>query len=355
MAIFGSTKQVTENVEELDVIIDESTITPTMECSDQILMEFADDMYKIQAGLYVADILIEEKICTEGYSEEIEALAEGTVKETVSRVVENFKKLWAKIKAWFKSVIENFKIRITSQKNFLSKYEKAIKDKISDAKSMKGFSYNDYEYYPEKLEAACVKARDVIYKEISGGIANLSVEQLLNPNTDGGSVKPIMMKSEDYTKDVCNKIKSSCNNNSDVKKFIVDEARSGKQNIIEFMDIDVNKMIAFCKGDDVKRVEKIAAEMDKQLGSIVNTFKKAESKADKENVGAITTFSAVASNAQKLVTLSQNITSVQTSMLNTICKNYISVLKRVLTYKGKKEAAKENTTSLLESAMSLIG
>lgn len=350
MAIFGSTKQVAE-VEELDVVVDESTITPTMECSDQILMEFAEDMYKVQSGLYVADILIEEKICTEGYSEDIEVVAEATIKDSISKVIENFKKLWAKIKAWFKSVIDNFKVRITSQKNFLAKYEAAINDKLKDKDVMKGFNYTDYEYNYKKLHETCTKARDQIKDKVKD-VTGLTVDQLLDSNTDIKSVEE--MKDSEYMTKLCNAIGgSACNNGADVKKHIVNSARSAKTNLIEFKDINVKEMISYCKEPAADNIKNTGDEMDKMLNGIISKFKEAENKAN-ENKGSVSTFHTAASTAQKLVALSQNITSTQVKMINAINSSYISTLKRILTYKGKS-AAKENTTSLLESAMSLIG
>jgi len=153
MAIFTSNKVLTENVNLPEV----GEIMPTMEASDQILYEFAEDMYKINAALYVSDVIIEQSVM-EG-AENPEALLENVVGDFFKKIVEAFKKLWAKIKAWFKEVIKTLEVQFMSGEKFIKKYKKELEDKKAT-----GFNYKGYKYDVAKME----KSIDDVAKKASG-------------------------------------------------------------------------------------------------------------------------------------------------------------------------------------------
>ncbi len=66
----------------------------------QIMFEAAQDLSQIQNGLYIADAMLESAVLFEGDSQE--TLVENVVKDFFQKIIDAFKKLWNKLKAWFK-------------------------------------------------------------------------------------------------------------------------------------------------------------------------------------------------------------------------------------------------------------
>ena len=71
-----------------------------------VVCEFAENMYKLEAGLYIADAIMEHRMLA---GEDMTAVAEATVKEFVDNSVKNIEKFVSKVIAWFKQIIENIR------------------------------------------------------------------------------------------------------------------------------------------------------------------------------------------------------------------------------------------------------
>ena len=59
MGIFSNFYNLTEST--VNVPTGDVYMAPTMESSDAAILEFADSLYKITAGLYIADSIIDRK------------------------------------------------------------------------------------------------------------------------------------------------------------------------------------------------------------------------------------------------------------------------------------------------------
>ena len=63
----------------------------TLEEMQNILMESAQDMYEIQTGMLIADVVIEESVLESAVGmEEIESVMEGVVKDSLTKLKELF-------------------------------------------------------------------------------------------------------------------------------------------------------------------------------------------------------------------------------------------------------------------------
>ena len=347
MAIFGSkTEKQVET--EIDVNLYPS-IRPTMESCDAILLEATEDLYKIRAGLYVADVLIEEKICTEGYSEDIDVVAEATVKEAYDKVVKVFKDLWAKIQVWFKKVIDFFNVMKKAQEKFLKDNDKAIKEKAADANAMKGFSYPGYKFNPEALNTICKKAETIIKGEID------RANSIDFDKTESVENLKIAKDVAEYEEHICGLI-SGGKNVSDVKNAVLAAGKGDKKDPsdpeLTLNDISVDAMIKFCSDTGISAVKESQKAIDADLKKVIAKFEK-EAKKGKKDESATKGVTKVAPNYKKLIAINTGINSIRVDILKETNNQYMRALRKILNY--KPAPAKESVGSILESAMSLLG
>ena len=83
----------------------------------------AMDMAEIELRRNNGGVALES--CTEGM-EEFEAVQEASVQSIVTKVKDALKKLWAKIKGFFKSIRKYFDYLFMSGKDFVKKYQTEI-------------------------------------------------------------------------------------------------------------------------------------------------------------------------------------------------------------------------------------
>lgn len=115
MAIFNTNRNT-------DVV--KYNVSPTLEGAAFAVMEANESASNLVSALYASDVIIENKVLTEGANAEV--LVEATIKELFGRFIESLKKLKDKIVNWFKKLWANIKIRMTSNKKFVEKYRKEI-------------------------------------------------------------------------------------------------------------------------------------------------------------------------------------------------------------------------------------
>lgn len=109
-------------------------ITPDMAGIMQINNESAEDSFLLESAMIMAST----RILCEGT--DVEALQEGVVKNAFDKIKEIIKKMWAKIKEFFKGVRTFFDRVVLNSKKFGEKYE----DQIKAVKSVtiEGQNYN---------------------------------------------------------------------------------------------------------------------------------------------------------------------------------------------------------------------
>ena len=343
MAIFTSNNVVLEN----DIPAVEG-ILPTMEASDQILYEFAEDMYKINAALYVSDVIIEQSV-TEG-AENPETLMENVVTDFFKKLVEAFKKLWAKIKGWFKEVIKSLEVLFMNGEKFIKKYKKELEDKKAT-----GFKYKGFKYDVAKMETAVagITTKATGYSNTNlGSLDGVSKEDLENRLGDIAK-----LTGAEFIEKVFGKA------TTDLKKDIVTDLRGGTDTQYELSDFEgFNKsaMISFVEGYKkcIDNVKKDAAEADKNLSNCIKAIESAGKSYKGEESGVTGVVSTVASNLKACVSVAQGMYALKQSAYKEVYKYSVHILKKYLTFKPAKESAFDDygseSKSILESAMDLI-
>lgn len=343
MAIFSSKSVLTESQTGFDHV--DYNVQPTMEASDQILYEFAEDMYKAQAGLYISDIIIEQAV-SEGA--EPEALVEGTVKDFFKRIKDALKKLWDKIVAWFKSIIENLKVMFSSGEKFIKKYEKAINEKKDDKFEYTGFKYdmNALLTIPE-----LPKSLDEVAKQIE-----TNYEDLKDDEFDVDEGKKEVLASTAATCGL-----SGIDSVDELKKELVSKLRGGDVAKSTFTFSSGNgkgQMIDLVKNHSkiLKGINKYYTDFNNAMSKVIKACEKAENKV-KEG-GNTTVFSKLVTVYKYGISLAQAVCSVRISIQKEAYGACLATLKRFVMWKPAKESFEGETEtgskSILESAISML-
>lgn len=344
MAIF-STKTVVATESAVEHV--EYNVQPTMEASDAILYEFAEDMYKIQAGLYISDVMIEQAVA-EGAAPE--ALVEGAIGDFFKKIGAAIKKLWDKVVAWFKAVAENVKVLFTSGEAFVKKYEKVIKEKKDN-----GFTYVGYKYSEVKANV-----NDVDVSKITDALGKLDAKSTKDDLP--ASVKELVDIDEaEFKRTLCTVGEVRADSISEMKSDLVKMARS---------NMVVAKELTFSSGnskDEMINVIKNHKElmttikngqdkMNKEFGKLLKTVKGLESKF-KENTDLTGVISTLTGKAKFAVSVAQAVSASKISVEREMYREYLATLKKFVMWKPAKESAEVVETgskSILESAMELL-
>lgn len=351
MAIFGNS-QVLESVTLPEV----GNILPTMEASDQIIYESAEEMYKINAALYVADIMIEQSLCEGAGNAEV--LVEGVVGDFFRRIINMFKKMWAKIKEWFANVLKAIKILFMSGTEFVKKYKSEL-----DKKNVTGYIYNAYKYDVDKMNSAIDKVVNTNSKYVATKLPDLKDATKESVENSLGDIAK--MDNTEWIEDLCGKYGiGSANNVSELKQEVVSICRDGMDTKLELKDFEGNsksEMIKFIEGfkkciDDIAKDNK---DTDKNFNNAIKAIESGERSYKGGNSDVSSAISKVASNMRSCLSISQAMYAVKKQMYEEVYRSFTSILKGYLTFKPKKEGfdetgATSGSSSILESAMKLV-
>lgn len=347
MAIF------TTNAISNDVNMYTGTVLPTMEASDEIVYEASENMYKIQAGLYISDIMIEQAV-TEGYGGG-EALMEGAVKDFFKKILDTLKKFWAKVKAWFKSVIEHIQVYFMNGKKFIEKYKDAL-----NKKEAKNFTYSAHKYDIDKMESTADKVIKEAQRYMSPKISGITSES--NADWVKNSFGTVALTSSEFVETLCKKAIGGCDSIAAIKEQLALIARDMVNDKRDWKDFNGNS-----KADMIKYVEKNS--------EILNKIKEANSESDsnfknaisaigslensiKDNDKLVSVISTVSGNVKTALSLTQGVYAVKTAMYKEAYGEFLGILKSYALYKDKsatKESYEPATEgSILDSAMALL-
>ena len=348
MSLFGI-KPVTEGA-----TVDSTEYSYVGECAElnEILFESAKDIHQIQSGLYVADIMMESQVVYEGASEEV--LIEGVVKDFFDKVIESFKKLWAKITAWFKNMYKNLESFFLPGEKFIKKYEKEL-----NAKETKGFTYQGYKYNKSFVDGLYA-FRDAEKSSIPtfNSVADLYKAVRVGNVSDKFTSQDL----EKAKKNTLAHFSKSAENISELKKEILEAACGDeKEEISNFAVYSVKEMMTFIKGkskivDALKKAQKIN---DKNLQNMIKGMESLKKSLSSEHKAK---YSASISNCASLARYDVAITNAFVECAVTLAKRqfgeFSGALRSLLRYKGTKEGFgymnEENNSSIFESAINFL-
>lgn len=324
---------------------------------NQILFEAAKDINQIHNGLYAADIMMESQVLFEGASAEV--LLEGVVKDFFDKIIEAFRKLWGKIKAWFQKVYKSIEVFFLPGKDFVKKYGNELHSKDSHGYTYKGHKWNKkavdklYQFKnAEKLEVPSFS-----------GVKDLLDASGLKTNSEGKVTSTEVKDAQKaILKDAANG--KSIENVSELKELLLETAMGDKdkEEIENFSVYSISEMISFVKDHNklVTALKKAEKSNQKSIDNVIkgmNNLKKGLSDADKAAYSS--TISNCASVQRFVLTVINAGVECAISVAKKQNTEFVGALKGLMRYKGTKEGfsymnESGKGSSLLESAMSLI-
>ena len=317
-----------------------------------IMFEAAHDLSQIHNGLYVADAMMESAVLFEGASAEV--LVEGVMKDFFDKIIEAFKKLWAKIKAWFQKAFKAIEVFFLPGAKFVQKYGKEL-----EQKEIKGYTYKGYNWNKTLVKQMLEDGVDFETAEfpVFSGITDLvdCVNEFYESNLTETS------KSEEFTKAkeafIKKASKGKVTNVSELKSQLKEDACGGteKETIEAFSVYSVAAMIAFVKKNKkiTTRLKRTEARIDRSMVNFikgVENMKKALSSEEK------TKYSSLINNCSSAVKEFFNLMLVSVEVTIDIAKKqnseFVGALKGLMYHKETKEGfSAYEGGSILESAM----
>lgn len=222
-------------------------ITPDMAGILQINNESAEDSFLLESAM----ILANARILSEG--NEVEALQEGVVKNAFDRIKEIVKKMWAKIKEFFKGVRTFFDKIVMSSKSFAEKYETQIK-------AVKSVTIEGQDYKPENL-----KISNDIWKPASSYVTGSELADY-NKTIKESEARDAMLSKITSDKN----IKKFCLEKMNIKPAKTNVTFSGSE-LLSAMK-EVNSSINTIKAEE--------SEIDKLYSTALSEIEKAKKDAE---------------------------------------------------------------------------
>lgn len=254
---------------------------------DMVALEEAlQDMHSVIESMHeheMAAIECAHKIRQGGNEESIREsyapVMENAIKNVYDKLVELLKKLWAKLKGYFKNVIRFFDSLILDGKKFVKKYKKDL-----ERLSLSGFEYPMYKWDNSKLsantdvETYTSKVGDAISKVVGTNVSGLAsgLETQIKSLTDnkekilntlrGSFVGQGPVDSEDYAEKLFAYFRGGATDKSDIEEVPVDI-----HTIIRTLEED--KMLTTLK--------KAAADCDKVFNNKIKEMEKERTEFNK--------------------------------------------------------------------------
>lgn len=328
MAIFSNTvfTPVVEQSEEY-IASQYPNIMPTVESAYEIACEGHRDINNLIAGMYISDILIEEAV-NEGA--EAEPLVENAVKDFIKKAKKKFEEIKNKIVAWFKKVWDSIKMKLTSNKEFVKKYEDQIRAKAKVASGYKVTKHN----FNTDIKGTILPMMDKI--------VSFAEKSATDKNTEDFGTN--MIKDLKY---------GGATTISELKEKITNN-HVGKEVKNTTITSDVEKMIKYCL--DVNVTLGILEDLkDGNVKKINEMIKSLDGSGEDVAVihGKVKCFNTATSTIQQLNTIA-------VSLINQINKEYVALLRGLMAYKvPTKESYTSDDelmggSSIFEAAMSMI-
>lgn len=321
---FESTLESTIELEEMA-----NEIEDFEEFHEDMVRESALEMAKIKGGMYVTEQLIENALFT-AEDFEVEQLIEGAVGDFFTKIKESLVKLWNKIKAWFKHILEMIKRFFMSGKDLVKKY----KSQITSAAS----KYSDVEIkcYNWKPKALDTKAMSMINAISKAATTQAAAAFNGDEEFDVTEAKKTIMSNGIGGEKV-----------SEIGKSLKDASRPGQKEKHTVGELNINEFISTVADakDIIKTVENANKDLDVKMREAIQRIdglaKKSAAK-DTENAGK---YKKQASNYAELVrygaTLRTTVVKSFTAEVKTMAAQMTSVLKALLNKAGYRDNVKE--------------
>ena len=297
------------------------------------------------------------------------AIFEGVLKNGIAKLRTAFQKFIAKIREYYKKVINWFKAMTSNGEDFVKNFGDTLKKK---AAKNKDFKYTGYKYVLS-TDATCDKiAGDIdakilsyiqIYDSVDKAMSTkefvASIKGKLDSNFDADSKPSTTEEVEAFL------ASKKYDDVADLRKSLTEAYRDGddkKGEIKGFEANGINEMLTY-----LKTSKKVISDFEKQLSKYEDNVKKIISKlskfesedGDPNASNLMANVSWISSMVSAFLNVYKVPCEVKIAMHKEIAKEWLGVLKRFYNYKGVKESADEifdaEAYAMLENSVILEG
>lgn len=362
----------------IDAPVYEGYVAPTADAVMSIATEGVLEGLQLQAALHVADATIAYTAVHESAGA-AEAVLESVVGNTIGKLKEGLKKLWAKIKAWFASVGKTFSLMFAKGKDFVKKYKKEILEKPSA-----GFEYSGHVWTVEagnNKAGALIKSIDSTLQTVLKAASSIDAKDYKTADTTNAKDEfDLPSIKEDLVKKLGNTLGAGVDDMSEIKEKLQEVYRNGKdekEEIKDFGKVSRGTLIDLIDKSDKsqKEVKDIEKEVDKQFNESLKALQKLETEIGKakdsdftgadnaaqaKSRGKITALASMVSNVTRYAqSLNTAIAGAAVENIKAAASEAESVLKQFIRYRGTKESFEGDdhgteNTSVLENLISNV-
>lgn len=322
-----------------------------------IISDTTEEIASLESALYIADIMLEQKVLEGATEDELETALEGVMSSMYERLKSIIKKLIAKIKQWFENIKKFFQILFSHGKDFAKKYKTDI---VKAAARCNGYKYKVYDIvggWKTLLEYAVV---DKSGREVAFNDAMKAAREVMEANKNETS-------TAELTKIHMQKViwRDSSDSQAEFNKDFREKLLNGNDSKEEYEDFKEGPSV-YDMLNLLENGQKVISKLEtaqKNMTSLCNNVLRDIEAAEKKSVNRIVDkgegeLSKIFTVATDICKASANhciaVLDIQKEVLKTCMKDAETVLKGLLRHKPKTESFagdfEDGSESILESA-----
>ena len=334
----------------------------------------ADQSYMVADVIGAAKIIYESKNGNEVSDEDIKSVTEGVVKNGIARLKAAFQKFIAKVKEYYKRVVDWFKAMFPNAEDFVKNYGDMIKKK---AGKVKDFKYTGFKYTISAGDAAADKFAEATKKHMDDmlgfyeiGKTSMSKSEFNEALRKSGKLsadfkddgKPT--SSEEVEKFISQNSKSS--DISELRTDLIETYQDGDNKTSEIKNFEANsvdEMLKFLKDSSNKtsKWEKQLKTFEDKTNKVIQKLNSFEAKDGEQGGDAlVSNASYISSLMSAFLNLYKVPCEVKIGMYKKIARDFLGTLKKFYNFKGNavKESAEiydADAYGVLEASLVLEG
>ena len=298
--------------------------------------EFVQEMVSVYEAMHAADMAEIElrrnnngvalESCTEGL-EEFQVVQESAVSGVYEKIKAALKKLWAKIKGFFKSVRKYFDYLFMDGKDFAKKYQTEIIK--AAAKADDTFEYKMYKFDDNKIDNTKAEIYDKAYRLVTGSL-NIS-------DKDNDAIEKDILKP--FRKSILND--SGSGDKEDFSKDAFAFFRSGGETDADKEEVkagDISRFVKVLTSTKTKSaLDKMEREMDKNFRNMIKKYDDMERDAAKaDNTQSVKYASKMASAFESCQSIATTFVRIWHQAVKDRASAYKQACMKVMSHKNKK-------------------
>lgn len=291
----------------------------------------AMDMAEIELRRNNGGVALES--CTEGM-EEFEAVQEASVQTITTKVKEALKKLWAKIKGFFKSIRKYFDYLFMSGKDFAKKYQTEIVK--AAAKADDSFEFKMYKFDDAKIDDVDgAKLYEKAYALVAATLVEAGKQRVDINQIDNEALEKAVYSN--YRKFIV----GGSGDAEDFSKEAFAYFRSGAEDESDKEEVKPGQISGFVKilttSKTQSSLDKMERAMDKSFKDVLKQIEGLEKDAVKaENEVAIKVCSKLATAFEKCQSIASTFVRIWQQAVKDRANAYKQACMKVMSHKNKK-------------------